>query len=126
MKKIILLLAFYASFIQAKNQDGNSVVEELKLVASAINQNTPRVVDDNATLMLVEQEGLKLTYIMQLNGQVEDLEKFELKTKTYIKSNLCKDKAMAFFTENNVVMEYSYLDIEGLPVTRFQIDLTTC
>ncbi|RZD19681.1 hypothetical protein [Pseudoalteromonas sp. MEBiC 03485] len=125
-RKALMTLALYSSLISASTEETDAIESELKLVVEEINKHTPKRIDDNSKLMLVEQEAAKLIYIMQLNGKVEDRGVFKEKTQQVITSNLCKDESHTYFIENNIEIEYKYLDFEGVPVARFSVDLTTC
>ncbi|MEJ6534118.1 hypothetical protein [Pseudoalteromonas lipolytica] len=125
-RKALMTLALYSSLISASTEETDATESELKLVVEEINKHTPKRIDDNSKLMLVEQEAAKLIYIMQLNGKVEDRGLFKEKTQQVITSNLCKDESHTYFIENNIEIEYKYLDFEGVPVARFSVDLTTC
>ncbi|GEM_PF-3095402 len=125
-RKALMTLALYSSLISASTEETDAIESELKLVVEEINKHTPKRIDDNSKLMLVEQEAAKLIYIMQLNGKVEDRGLFKEKTQQVITSNLCKDESHTYFIENNIEIEYKYLDFEGVPVARFSVDLTTC
>ncbi|MDI4652653.1 MULTISPECIES: hypothetical protein [Pseudoalteromonas] len=125
-RNALITLALYSSFSSADTELPNTIESELKQVVEEINRSNPKDVDENTTLMLVEQDGAKLTYIMQLNGKVENRELFKERAKQVITSNLCKNESHTYFSENNVTIEYKYLDFEGVPVARFKIDLATC
>lgn len=125
-RNALIALTLYSSVSSADTELPNTIESELKQVVEEINRSNPKDVDENTRLMLVEQDGAKLIYIMQLNGKVENRELFKEQAQQVITSNLCKNESHTYFSKNNVTIEYKYLDFEGVPVARFKVDLATC
>lgn len=102
---------------------------QLSIGAATVNARNPQMVDDVTRLDEVIPGDRKMQYIYTLVDIVKadlDLAEFERLMRPKIVALLCTKEDMAFFLENDVLLQYTYRDGAGLEVATIEVRSSDC
>jgi len=103
--------------------------EILMETANAINVNLPMVVDNDTHLVSTVGFNKTFTYKYKLvNYEVADMDvpKFQENMKPNLINAVCTSESMSEFRKMEIVVKYSYMDMNHKEIATFPIDTTEC